>query len=422
MPAPLGWIIDRCLAKDPRQRYESTTDLARELRTLRDRLSEFSTANDAPSPASSRSRLFLAAAIAAAAAVGVLAGRLGGASGQPLDRYRFTPFATDAGYQSSPVWSPDGQDPRLRRRRGWRAAGFCEGDRIPAARAGDTDQVRLSGSVLVPGRNALVLRIARTRSLRTLVHFHRRRRSRSRDGKRPSWRDLARRESPGTHARVGQRLRRREHAVVVDAAGQRADPIHAWIVRGSQILRKQAQLLTRWLEDRSDDAEFRRPEFWVIPLGDENPRLVSSRPDLPNFAAPFSWLPDSRHIVSAMPVPRPGVHLWLTDTTSSDASLITASGSVENDPAVSPDGTRLATDFQQANYDIYQLSLDRPALLPVIATARNEMDPAWSAAGSQLAYTTDRSGTDEIWLRSQNGEFERPLVTALDFREHRHTS
>ena len=40
---------------------------------------------------------------------GVLAGRLGGASVPRLDRYRFTPFATDAGYQSSPVWSPDGK-------------------------------------------------------------------------------------------------------------------------------------------------------------------------------------------------------------------------------------------------------------------------------------------------------------------------
>jgi len=152
-------------------------------------------------------------------------------------------------------------------------------------------------------------------------------------------------------------------------------------------------------------------------VGDANPRLVSSRPDLPNFAAPFSWLPDSRHIVSAMPFPRPGVHLWLTDTASSEARLITASGSVENDPAVSPDGSRLATDFQQANYDIYQLSLDRAALVPVLASARNEMDPAWSTSGSQLAYTTDRSGTDEIWLRSQNGEFERPVVAAPDFHE-----
>jgi dipeptidyl aminopeptidase/acylaminoacyl peptidase len=32
-----------------------------------------------------------------------------------------------------------------------------------------------------------------------------------------------------------------------------------------------------------------------------------------------------------------------------------------------------------------------------------------------MAFTTDRSGSDEIWLRSQTGDFERPLVTARDF-------
>jgi predicted ATPase len=39
-PAPLCWAIDRCLAKDPGQRYVSTRDLARELATIRDRFSE----------------------------------------------------------------------------------------------------------------------------------------------------------------------------------------------------------------------------------------------------------------------------------------------------------------------------------------------------------------------------------------------
>jgi serine/threonine protein kinase/Tol biopolymer transport system component len=40
IPAPLQWIIARCLAKDPYNRYASTEDLARDLATLRDHISE----------------------------------------------------------------------------------------------------------------------------------------------------------------------------------------------------------------------------------------------------------------------------------------------------------------------------------------------------------------------------------------------
>src|SRR5215471_7771622 len=44
VPAPLRWIVERLLAKDPADRYESTRDLYRELRQVRDRLSESVTA------------------------------------------------------------------------------------------------------------------------------------------------------------------------------------------------------------------------------------------------------------------------------------------------------------------------------------------------------------------------------------------
>ena len=40
VPTALRWIVERCLAKESRNRYASTEDLARDLATVRDRLSE----------------------------------------------------------------------------------------------------------------------------------------------------------------------------------------------------------------------------------------------------------------------------------------------------------------------------------------------------------------------------------------------
>ena len=40
LPPQLRWVMERCLAKEPAGRYESTRDLARELATLRDRFGE----------------------------------------------------------------------------------------------------------------------------------------------------------------------------------------------------------------------------------------------------------------------------------------------------------------------------------------------------------------------------------------------
>jgi predicted ATPase/serine/threonine protein kinase len=42
-PPPFLWIVERCLAKDPKERYASTQDLARDLAAVRDRLAEVST-------------------------------------------------------------------------------------------------------------------------------------------------------------------------------------------------------------------------------------------------------------------------------------------------------------------------------------------------------------------------------------------
>jgi eukaryotic-like serine/threonine-protein kinase len=116
-PAPLRWIMERCLAKDSRERYGSTVDLARDLASVREHISELSGAEAALPPG--RRGPILWGLAAAALIMGSVAGFLlrGPGSGTfrvpPLMRLNlvFPPEESLVpGFQSSPVLalSPDG--------------------------------------------------------------------------------------------------------------------------------------------------------------------------------------------------------------------------------------------------------------------------------------------------------------------------
>ena len=115
VPAPLRWIIERLLAKEPSERYDSTRDLYRELKQLRDRFSESASAAQAVTPASRarRSPLFVPLAIAAASLIaGALVAELlfpRTTGGPDLARYKFTGLTQGETSEGDPKWSPDGK-------------------------------------------------------------------------------------------------------------------------------------------------------------------------------------------------------------------------------------------------------------------------------------------------------------------------
>jgi len=76
VPQPLRWILERCLAKAPRDRYASTRDLARDLQTIRDHTTASGFRAAGAAPAEPRRRFLWVAAAVLAIAAGALGGVL----------------------------------------------------------------------------------------------------------------------------------------------------------------------------------------------------------------------------------------------------------------------------------------------------------------------------------------------------------
>jgi len=77
LPALLAWIVQRCLSKDPEERYSSTRDLVKELKSLRTHLSEAVSATEVgPAKASRLRRRVPAWMLLAVAALAVVVGLL----------------------------------------------------------------------------------------------------------------------------------------------------------------------------------------------------------------------------------------------------------------------------------------------------------------------------------------------------------
>src|SRR5579872_3820547 len=113
LPAPLRWTIDRCLAKDPAARYDSTRDLFQDLRNQRDHISDLLTTSvesSASPPAGTPRRNWVFFALPA---IGLLAGAGAALLLIPrthgIENYRFTPMEISREGPSEARWSPDGK-------------------------------------------------------------------------------------------------------------------------------------------------------------------------------------------------------------------------------------------------------------------------------------------------------------------------
>ena len=423
-PPPLRWIVERCLAKDPTQRYAATADLARDLSTLRTRLSEADADWLMSAPRSWRRRVGQAALVTMLAAAAVWWGREALLRPAAFESLQVTPLVVDAGYQGAPAWSPDGQtlayvaevsgilqvftrNLASSRTAPLTASTFScydpfwstDGTRVYYHSAAEDKQGLFSVSVGGGGEPRRVL----ANAFRATAS--------------PDGRSLAfLKEGSVQGGRLSLWV-----AAADDGSGERQVPLPSddlGMTDGWLRFSPDGSKLMVWgygfLNTREDSP---RPDFfWLVSLNDGAVRpVLGSLSDRGHDLIAFDWLPDNQRVVVSSTDQRSGRRrLWLADLQRDRIEPLTLNGVDEGYPAVSRSG-RVAYTSESVNFDLIAIPTDGRPPKTILATTRSEYDPAFSRARAQYAFVSDRRGLIELSLRSADGLFDMPLVTSQTF-------
>ncbi len=403
-PRDLEKIIARCLRKDPARRFQLIDDVRIALEDAAEEPAEI-----APQPAPRRGALTAGIAAAAAAAGFLLAYLLTPARGPDPSSYRFIPVATGIEVETQPAWSRDGK---------------------ALAYVASIDGVT---QVFVRNLNSPTpAQITSSPSACTNPFW-------SPDGTHIYYHAGGDLWSVGVAGGAANRVMERVNAGCVSPNGKvlafmrgmtgnvglwittdkdtqpqkyRATPFPEMFTGGAaapQFAPDGSKILVLM----SRDAGGLTGEFWVLPYPSGTPRRVLASLNTSAAIQRVVWMPDSRHIVFGANMPGgSGTHLYMGDTENSTIRRVTSSTSEENFPSVSPDGTQIAFASGSLEFDLVEAPLNGDPVRPLLATARNEEFPAWAPSGGQYVYSTNAGGTVELWLRSVQEGWARPLVTA----------
>jgi len=429
VPAPFRWIVERLLHKDPADRYDSTRDLYRELKQVRDRLSEVMSggivaAAEPAVPHRSRRQWLAFAAIAAVfAAAGVLATVFFARKPHDAANDRYTPIETSLENPADASWSPDGKAliytamfegrrqvyvrylnaavstrltslPGVLKALGWAP----DGKRVflaAANPAGGRPAQALFSVSIAGGEAELLMPLDVSSGIA----------------------GLNARVSPDGKVLLALRTEPAEKRTALVYSSPVGSPWKRYL---------PAPFVWKGLSNTPafdlspDGGKFvcfltvaGENQAWLLPFppGTGTPKRILQGEE--GVSVTFSWFPDSRHIV--VNTPRGNIRfLRSLDTEGADSRAVTGGVVNQSGPAISPDGRRMLFLGSTNEYRIVSASL-KDAALTTLARSQLSMGMAeWTPKGERLVYETSSHGESEIWLRESDGA-ERPILNQSAF-------
>lgn len=158
--------------------------------------------------------------------------------------------------------------------------------------------------------------------------------------------------------------------------------------------------------------------LWLLRLGEGYAPLgKEERLETGNVTnAGAAWLPDASQFVFSSGTGS-NLGLWrIAPSKGAPARRISLGVSGTLEPAVSRMGNRLAFTIEQSDLNIWRVDLKGPGHKPgkpfrFISSTQVEHSPAFSPDGQQIAFVSQRSGTDEIWICESDGSKATQLTS-----------
>jgi Tol biopolymer transport system component len=372
VPAPLRWIIERLLHKEPADRYDSTRDLSRELRQLRDHLSEATSESAIPAVAgaspragsTTRRRVLLGAGLGAALALGAgLAALLIRPAPADLSSYKFTRIARDAATERSPAWSPDGKN--------------------------------ITYTLDVHGIYQVFTKAPDSSDTAQLTHA-------PVDCTDPFWSpdgttiyysshdDLW---AVGASGGTSELVMEKASAPALYPDGktlvfQRDGKTRAGPLKGGTPRELPApQGPVDWMKFSPDGSRLAlssRDQFWILRWPSGTPHNIG------RVSKGASWFPDSRRLI----VTGGDFNntLFVVDSTDGSRRVIYRVVDRILDPSLSPDGKRIAYSGGAAEWDVLEISLPEGRVHTAVGGGGVSWEPDWAPSGTHYLYSTFGNG------------------------------
>lgn len=454
VPAPLRWIVERCLSKDAEDRYASTRDLARDLQDLRNRLSEASVA-----PVDARPEKKVRVSFARLAIVMLVVLAIGAFVGYrskkvPPRSITSSQYFTYSGQDFSPAASHDGKlvaftSNRDGRQRIWLKQ--VDGGGEVAVTEGTDDFPRISpdGSAILfarfAGRQGSLWRIPIVGGEARKILDDAASGSWSPDGKQIAFSrasaggagqdgsvGIANADGSGArilatianvglaHPRfspdgtkiaiVGTRGRSAQLAIIVD------------VKDGSQkflAVPPKAGEISSVVWSRDGDAVFYNRADSVEAVVGSTGHIY--RHDIErDVATQIAWSPnnsifldviDDGKLVLDARSPRDNLRTLPIGGSSEPERWITRGNSSDRQPVYAPDGKSIIfSSNRSGNLDLWQIDLLTGSVRRLTDDATEDWDPAFTPDGTKLVWSSGRSGHLEIWIAEADGSGARQVT------------